>query len=201
MCEKLIYEISKNPSLLLQYYMIREKCYKEVWGLKIFSGAEDEHDRKGYILIVRDKKKVVGGGRLVLRPAGSPERLPLETESLLLEDALGRFGLEGKIIGEIGRIAVLPEFIGYKLSKISLCLLGLAKTQHCNFLTTVAPLEQAKKYRRIGKRLNLDIEILDNVIIEDRPYYNQIEMKLLVCDLSTVADIDHFLAPCRKINS
>lgn len=191
MGEKLIYEISKDPSLLLQYYMIREKCYKEVWGLKIFSGAEDEHDRKGYILVVRNNKKVVGGGRLVLRPAGSPERLPLETASLLLEDALGRFDLEGKIFGEIGRIAVLPEFIGYKLSKISLYLLDLAKRHHCNFLTTVAPLEQAKKYRRIGKRLNLDVEILDHVVIEDRPYYNQIEMKLMVCDLSKGAVAKH----------
>jgi len=190
---KLTYEFTKEPALLQQYYLIRERCYKEVWGLKIFSGAEDEHDRKGHILVVRQKNRVIGGGRLVMRPVGSSDRLPLETDNLLLDEVLFEFDLQGKILGEIGRIAVLPEFIGGKIGKISLYLLGLAQVHQCNYLTTVAPWEQAKRYRRIGDRLNIDTQILDNVIIADRPYYNKIEMKLLVCDLSTVPDAQHLI--------
>ena len=186
--KELTYEFTKDPTLLQQYYLVREKCYKKVWGLKIFSGMEDEHDRKGHIVVVRHKKKVIGGGRLFVRPVGSSDRLPLETEDLVLDEVLRGYDLQGKIFGEIGRIAVLPEFIGGKIGKISLYLIGLAQKHRCNYLTTVAPWEQAKRYKLIGKRLNIDVQILDNVTIADRPYYNKIEMKLMLCDLSTVPD-------------
>ncbi|MBW1899550.1 MAG: GNAT family N-acetyltransferase, partial [Deltaproteobacteria bacterium] len=188
MDKELTYEFTKDPALLQQYYIVREKCYKEVWGLKVFSGAEDEHDRKGHLLIVRNKNSVIGGGRLVLRPVDSSDRLPLETENLHLNKVLHGYNLEGTILGEIGRIAVLPEFRGGKVGTMSLYLLAMAQMHQCNYLTTVAPLEQAKKYRLIAEQLNIDIQIMDNVMIADRPYYNQIEMKLLVCDLATVPD-------------
>jgi hypothetical protein len=190
---ELTYEFTKDSVLLQQYYIVRERCYKEVWGLKIFSGAEDEHDRKGHILIVRNKNRVVGGGRLVIRSVNSSDRLPLETENLLLEEVLIGFDLKDKIFGEIGRIAVLPEFRGGKAATIGIYLIGLAKMHQCNYLTTVAPLEQAKKYKLIAEQLNMDVQILDNVLIADRPYYNKIEMKLLVCDLATVPDTQHLI--------
>ena len=190
---ELTYEFTKDPALLQQYYIIRERCYKEVWGLKVFSGAEDEHDRKGHILIVRNKNRVVGGGRLVIRSVDSFDRLPLETENLLLEEVLHGFDLKGKIFGEIGRIAVLPEFRGGKAATIGIYLIGLAKMHQCNYLATVAPLEQAKKYKLIAEQLNMDVQIIDSVIIADRPYYNKIEMKLLVCDLATAPDTQHLI--------
>jgi len=188
---ELLYEFTKDPEKLKQYYLIRERCYKEVWGLKIFSGAEDEFDRKGHILVVRNKDRVIGGGRLVMRLAGSSDRLPLETDNLLLEEALHEFDIEGKIFGELGRFALESEFRGGKLATIFLYLLGMAQRHQCNYLTTVAPWEQAKKYKQIAEQLNIDVQILEDFVIADRPYYNQIEMKLMVCDLATVPDAQH----------
>ena len=191
---ELTYEFTKDPALLQQYYIIRESCYKEVWGLKVFSGAEDSHDRCGDILIVREGEKVVGGGRVVVRYSNSPEkRLPMETDEYLLHELLPEIGSDRVVIGEIGRIAISHEYRGNKLSQIGLYLFAKAQSYSCRYLTIAAPLKQALKYRKLGKSLGADIKIIENVPVVEHPYHNNIEMKLLVCDLATAPDVQHIL--------
>ncbi len=189
-----VYEFTTDKNLLNQYYEIREACYKKDWGLKVFSGVEDSHDRHGDILIVREGEKVVGGGRVVFRYSNSPEnRLPLETEDFLLHELLPEIGSERIMIGEIGRIAVSHEYRGGKLSKIGLYLFAKAQSYACRYLTMVTPVRQALTYRKLGKRLGADIRIIENVPVAEHPYHNNIEMKLLVCDLATAPDVQHIL--------
>jgi hypothetical protein len=184
----LIYEFTKDPAYLNQYYQVREQCYKEYWGLKVFSGAEDEHDRNGYILIVRNGDVVIGGGRLVLRSTNERKKLPMETDDFMLHKVLPGLSSPHTVWGDIGRIAVLPEFRGKKVLKIGFYLLAQAQQDHCNYLTTVAPTKQAKKYKEISEPFGVDIQIIDYLPVADLPYYNNIEMKLLLCDLATVPD-------------
>lgn len=193
MSPELIYEFSNDPNLLAPYYRIREECYKEVWGLKIFSGAEDEFDRRGHILIVRNGNEVVGGGRLVLRSAFSSNRLPMETENFLLHKVLPLTENENAIFGEIGRIAIIPEYRGKKTAKIGFYLVLQAQLHHCRYLTTVAPKGQAEKYRDIAGQFGVKIQIFEDVAIADHPYYNNIDMKLLLCDLTNIPDVSGFL--------
>jgi hypothetical protein len=188
MGKKIIYEFTKDPTHLDQYYQIREQCYKEYWGLKIFSGAEDEHDRNGHILIVRAGNQVIGGGRLFLRSMNDIMKLPTETDDFLLHEVLPELSTAHTIWGDIGRIAVLPEFRGKKVLKIGFYLLAKAQENYCNYLTTVAPTKQAQKYKEMTEPFNVDIQIIDYLPVADHPYYNNIEMKLLLCDMATIPD-------------
>jgi hypothetical protein len=193
MADGLIYEFTKDPDLLEQYYKIREDGYKEAWGLKVFSGAEDEHDKRGHILIVREGRRVIGGGRLVLRSTGSPVRLPMETEGFLLHEVLPEIGSDETVIGEVGRAAVLPDFKGGKSSSIGLHLLAKSQLHNCQYLFTVAPVEQALKYRETASGIGIEITVMDDVPVADHPYYNDIEMRLVICDVSHSPDCRNLL--------
>ena len=182
----LTYEFTEDRDYRSQYYQIRESCYKRHWGLKVFSGAEDSHDQQGDILIVRDGRKVVGGGRVVYRHSDETQKLlPMETEQFLLHTAVPEIGADRMLLGEIGRVAILPEYQGQKASKIGICLLARAQACGCRYVTTVAPVHQALTYIRKAKYYGIDIQMLEGVPVADHPFYNHIDMKLLFCDIGS----------------
>ena len=73
-------------------------------------------------------------------------------------------------------------------------LLAMAQLHQCQYLSTVAPEEQAKRYKIICKRLGLDVKIVNDITIQDRPYYNQIEMKLLLCNITRIPDFRNLIS-------
>jgi hypothetical protein len=189
------YEFTDDPELLRAYYTIREQCYKSVWDLKIFSGEEDEHDRIGHLLVVRKGELVIGGARLVIKKPDSPYLLPMEENEFMMKEILPGYDLDNQIHGEVGRFSILPEFCGGKTLFLGLHLLAMAQTKHCRYLSTVAPEEQAKKYVAIGKEYGIKIDLIDDAIISDRPYYNNITMKLLIADTTGMPDVKYLLLP------
>lgn len=189
-----VYEYTADKDLLDQYYQLREDCYKQEWGLSVFSGVEDEHDKQGHILIVREGDKVIGGGRVVFRYNFSTLKLPMETDTFLLHEMLPEIGVGSKLIGEIGRIAVLPEYRGHKLADIGFYLLAKSQLCGCHYLTTVAPVKQAVRYTRIADKFGIKISTMESIPVADHPYYNHIEMRLLICDISGLPDCSYLLA-------
>jgi hypothetical protein len=187
------YKFTRDPNQLQEYYSIREQCYKSVWGLQTFSGEEDKHDRNGHLLIARIGNRVIGGARLVIKQPESPSLLPMEEDGFNLQEILPEYRLENQVHGEVGRFSILPEFCGGNTLFLGLHLLAMAQTQHCRYLSTVAPEEQAKKYVSIGKRYGFELRVIDDIVIPDRPYYNKITMKLLISDLSTMPDVSELL--------
>ncbi len=187
------YEYTRNPDLLEQYFRLREDCYRKDWNLAVFSGAEDEHDQQGHILIVRQGDKVIGGGRVVFRYNFSPLKLPMETDSFLLHQQVPEMGKGEKLIGEIGRIAVLPEYRGYKLTNIVFYLLAKSQLCGCHYLTTVAPVEQAVRYTKIADKFGMKISTMESIPVAAHPYYNNIEMRLLIIDISALPDCSYLL--------
>lgn len=187
------YEFTKNQDQLNEYYSIREQCYKSAWGLKTFSGEEDKHDRNGHLLIAKTGNRVIGGARLVLKYPEAPYLLPMEEDGFILQEMLPEYHLTDHIYGEVGRLAILPDFCGGKTLFLGLHLLAMAQSQNCRYLSTVAPEEQAKKYISIAKQYGFDINMIDNITIPDRPYYNKITMKLLISDLRRMPDVKQLL--------
>src|SRR5262245_61680552 len=60
----LTFEFTRDPALLHQYYRLRENEFNSVMKLTDYSGAENEYDRKGHIMVVRTGNQVVGGARI-----------------------------------------------------------------------------------------------------------------------------------------
>lgn len=189
-----LYTYKTDQALLDQYYQLRESCYKKDWGLTVFSGAEDKHDRSGHILVVRSGDMVIGGGRVYFRQgSASNDRLPMETDQFRLHEVFPEMNSDRKVIGEIGRVAVLPAYRGGKLSKIGLYLLAKAQQHACQYLTMVAPVQQAVRYKKLADSYGIDFQIVDNVPVADHPYYNHIEMRLLVGDIKDIPDFRFLL--------
>ena len=185
----LTYEFTKDSRYRSQYYEIRERCYKQHWGLEVISGAEDSHDQRGEIVIIREGQKVIGGGRVVFRYSDEThERLPMETEQFLLHTAVPAIGASRQLLGEIGRVAILPECQGRKAAKIGICLMAKAQALGCRYVTTVAPVYQALTYIRVAKCFGVDVHMPESVSVADHPYYNHIDMRLLFCDLNSIPD-------------
>ena len=75
----LIFEISRDPQLLDQYYRLRNIYFKRDLGIRDFDGFEDDGDRHGRILLAHRDGKVIAGARI--------------SRSTSLHDQLQEFGL------------------------------------------------------------------------------------------------------------
>lgn len=60
----IVFEVSRDPQLLQQYYGLRERCFREELGLPEFDGSEEEQDRRGQILIGHSNGQCVAGVRI-----------------------------------------------------------------------------------------------------------------------------------------
>lgn len=192
--ENIRYEFTQDQALWESYFDIRERCYKQHWGLKVFSGAEDADDRHGHIVIAKHGSKVIGGGRIVFRYSNKTNALlPMETEDFKLHEVIPELSKEPSLLGEIGRVAVLPEYRGKKISTIGFYLLAKAQSLGCRYLLTVTPHEQAIAYIKAGINYGLNIKMHENIPIADHPYYNNLNMKLLVCDIKNLPSYQFLL--------
>jgi hypothetical protein len=59
-----IFELTRDPELLSQYYELREKCFRVELGLPEFDGSEDMQDKLGQILIAHQDGVVLAGARI-----------------------------------------------------------------------------------------------------------------------------------------
>jgi hypothetical protein len=76
------FRISCEPSLLAQYYALRERCFRSDLGIVSFDGSEEDQDRQGQLFLAVQGGKCVGGARISNRvsPASLSELLELEVD-------------------------------------------------------------------------------------------------------------------------
>ena len=53
-----------DQKLLNQYYLLREKIYREDLEFNNYDGSETEYDRNGFVIIATCKDQVIGGIRI-----------------------------------------------------------------------------------------------------------------------------------------
>jgi len=116
--ERLIFEFSRDPALIHQYYRIYEQEFKSVLHADYHHHDNDEHDQKGHFLIVRRGKLCVGGARLNTKTPRQPELLPIEMDGFKLEDHFPDLKHKEVSYGQIGRLCVLPEYRGGAVTRL-----------------------------------------------------------------------------------
>lgn len=184
--ENVIYELTRDPGLLHQYYLLREQMFIRVWELSNFCGKHDEYDDISDIMVARIGNQVIGGCRLTFSHPANPRRLPME-KSFLLSDLVHDLPLEDVIHVEISRMAILPEFQNsLAMLEISRQLLKRGADKKARFAFTLAPLQLARNYRKAASLFGLNWEICNGIEIPDREEYEGIKMTLSMLDLAPV---------------
>lgn len=145
----LTFEFTREPDFLHQYYKIREVAYNSVWNLTHFSGAENESDRKGHILVVRQGNFCVGGIKLNLKSPRKTDLLPIETGDFRLEKHFPELQRHQMTYGQFSGFALLQEYHGGEITiEIMRRLLGKSYALNIDVLFAACPLLNARLYKQ-----------------------------------------------------
>ena len=60
----IIFQITKDPRNLDQYYQLRQACFRKELGISDFDGTEDEIDRRSHLLLALHDEHCIGGARI-----------------------------------------------------------------------------------------------------------------------------------------
>lgn len=182
-----VYELTRDPGLLQQYYQLREEMFISVWGLKHFSGQKDAYDDNSEIMVARIGNHCIGGCRLTFSRPGDRHALPMEKEDFRLKDKLPEIAVNKASIVEISRMAILPEFQNsLVMLELSRQLLKCGADKHARYAFTLAPVPLARNYRKAAHLFGLKWQIRNDVAIPAREEYEGINMVLSMLDLSPV---------------
>lgn len=187
--QEITFEFTRDPALLQQYYNLREQMYIRVWGLKHFAASEDALDKRSHILVARKGKYVIGGARITTRPPGSAKLLPMEKNGEVdLQALLPELHLSECKYAEFSRLAVDREYLGGALSRLIYQQLNRKSIAlRIKHVFAIAPVVQARNYKKTYNAMGLNYKILTNVNVPDREEYEGIRMCLSMLDLSAFA--------------
>ena len=176
---ELVFEFTKDPACLHQYYDLRERMYAECLGLKHFSGAEDESDRNSMILIARKGNQVVGGARMNIRNPRNETLLPMEEHGVELQKLLPELELEHTTYCEFSRLARLPDYRGAEFAvQMNRAFKRKAIAHGVQYCFVLASQSQTRNYRRINLIDRDEYIIRDDIGIYPHPIYEGLKMVL-----------------------
>lgn len=104
-----VFEFTQDAGLLHQYYGLRQRMYRNIFGGDDAEGAEDMHDKLSHILIARRGNLCLGGCRLTVREQDEMWSLPMESEQFKLREVFADLPLSRVRHGEVSRFAVMED--------------------------------------------------------------------------------------------
>jgi len=111
--QELVYEFTRDPGLVHQYHMIYEREFSAVHNAKYrYSSDDEEDDRHGHIVVIRQGNFCVGGARISVKTPRQTHPLPIEMNGFELEEHFPELKEKEMSYGQIGRFCLLPEFRG-----------------------------------------------------------------------------------------
>jgi hypothetical protein len=187
--QELVYEFTRDPGLLHQYYGIREQEFKAIYNAPRYSGIETEHDRKGYILVVRQGNFCVGGVRIVMKSSRHRELLPMEIKDFRIEQYFPYLAHTEASYGQASWFSILPEFRSNDVVRKMIHRI-CAKTAALNgkMLFCVAPILNSRLYMRHLRALGLSrSEIHMNIELPAYPSIEEIKLYLVSSEINKLS--------------
>ncbi len=180
--EQIVYEFTKEPSLLRQYFSLYRKECRIVNDPK-YRAADEDHTRRAHILVARVGNRCIGGCRLSVRSDRERKPLPLETDHFQLANYFPRLKRPGIRYGEISRLVLLPEFRTGRTSLEmwkSLCHKIVELDVDVTF--AAAPLINLRAYRKHCTSIGLDATIHRDVVVPPDPGFEHLVDYVLSCE-------------------
>ena len=180
--DDVVYEFTKDPALLEQFYHLRRDMYLRTWGLSDFP-LKDADDTRSHTLILRVGRQCVGGVRMIIRTPRSRKGLPMEQAGVSLENALEGVNLKRISYCEISRLARLPEYRGFEYTLGVHCHLRRKALAHdVRYAFILSPGSNARMYRRTIVNEAEPYHILDHVKVPEKEEYEGIRMMVSAID-------------------
>lgn len=174
-----VFEFTRDPAYLQQYYAMRARIYTEKWQLEHFPTEPDEFDQRGMILIARKGRQVVAGIRMLIRTPRSTKPLQIEADGIDLQNALPELHLDRVSYCELSRFARLPDYRGGDFAiQINRALKRKAIAHGVKYGFMLAPVSQTRSYRVINRHEGEEYVICDQVPIPDHEDFEGIRMML-----------------------
>jgi hypothetical protein len=160
------YELTKDPTLLEQYYRIREMCFRRELGIEDFDGSEDARDRRSHILIARVGNRCIGGTRITGRHPGSLHPVPVEEEGLDLVAELPGLRLAESSFCQWGRLALDPAYrTPDVLRRYCNAMIDASRALGYTLSLVVTDINRARLYKRLFYVLGYRYDIVHDVRI------------------------------------
>ena len=163
--ESVVYEFTQDRGLLNQYYGLRQRMYRNIFGSDSVEGGEDVHDKLSHILIARRGNLCLGGCRLTLREHDETWALPMESAQFTLREAFADLPLSRVRHGEVSRFTVMED-CGEDDVFGGLCKMVYAKIADSNmpYVFTKLSLPEAKAWRAAANSFGVNTTRICNEI-------------------------------------
>ena len=177
---QVVYEFTKDPQLLEQYYLLREQCYREELKLSDFNGAEEAADRDGQILIARDGDICLGGARIT---CGASD----DSTNLSLTELMPELGLKHGSFCMWERLSLSKELREYNRQK-EFCahLINASWTLGYDYAFMVSSIRNARFYRLCHSVLDVTYRIFNQVKCTPKGAFSHLEHVLSAAHLGPV---------------
>lgn len=183
--QEIVYEVTKDAGMIHQYCVLREEMFRRIWSLEHFSAERDAVDDNSDIMIARQGRQCIGGGRATYSTVQKRQRLPLESDDFTLANVLPELRLNACNYYEVTRVAVLPEFAK---DNVVLELIGriLSRSigERASYCFFISPMTMTRTHRRVVNRLGYTLTTRQDIEIPDREEYEGIRMHLSYVDLT-----------------
>jgi hypothetical protein len=171
----LTYELTNDPSLLGQYYRIRERCFRRELGIEDFDGSEDARDRRSDILVARVGSRCIGGTRITGRHPESLHPVPVEEEGLDLVTALPDLRLAERSFCQWGRLALDPEYRTHEvLRRYCNAIIEASRALGYAYSVVVTDINRARLYKRLFSVLGYHYDIVRGLCIPAEAGFDQL---------------------------
>lgn len=192
--EDLVFEFTRDPALLHQYYRIYEKECRVITHIPGFREAEKEYNRKGHIVVARIGNLCIGGARLSVRTPRQTKPLPMEMNGFNLHKHFPQLEQKQMRYGELSRLVLLPEFRDGDIARrMFVHLYRKAAALGLDIGFAAAPLLNIRAYRLSFMALGLrESDIHFDIEVPPYPGFEEVKDYLLslVVDKSLVKDED-----------
>ncbi|RDE24343.1 hypothetical protein DV711_01765 [Motiliproteus coralliicola] len=181
------FQLATEPAKRLQYFNIRQFCFRNDLGLYSFDGSEDQYDREGEILLIMEGNQCIGGARL----SGSldPVPLPLEHEGLNIQQLFPNISGTDTPYCQWTRLAVHPSKRTPQLmAETAKTMLEIALVKGYQYSFCVSGRSQARLYKRLYNNLGYDYRIMEQIEVPEEPGFKGLPHLLSICDLTSASE-------------
>jgi GNAT superfamily N-acetyltransferase len=141
-----LFETTRDPQWLSQYYSLRDQCFKSDLGIPDFNGAEEEHDLQGHIVIARSGGQCIAGARVV-------SAVPMAAQ-------LAEFGLSSQDSCLWERFVIHPSFRHMGLGRdFCSALIEVSRNLGFNNALVLSTLRISRLYRMCHAGLGVEFKI------------------------------------------
>lgn len=192
--EEVVFTTAPSRDQLQAYFHLRSLCYREVIGLHLAEG-EDEDDRHAEFVLALSAGRVIGGIRLVFCERGSHHLLPLENENFVLERLYPDLQLPQKTYFEAGRLAIDRPFRRPDVATgLYARMIALGQRRGSSYMFAVAPCGAPVRYhRKIFAMIGVNYEI-QPIVAPPKPPYENIAPCLTLVRFAGLPDFQPWLA-------